>query len=194
MSDQQKPVQDTAELLKTLLQVMLAEREQKAKPGGEDTSIKDLVQLMLAERQENLEARQAKAQAILEREKQRRINAEYQLKEKREAQSICTHKKGGKGLKGPKVDYAVSYHIFVDGSAYIRCLICGMKWKNTDTSEHLIRRGEKIPNHTGISWRDAYRMTEESSNTATSSEVKIATKPITHELENFINNPRAVEI
>ena len=191
--EQQKPVQDTAALLQTLLQVMLAEREQK-KTSGEDTSIQDLVKLMLAERQENLEARQARAQAVLEREKQRRINAEYQLKEKREAQSICTHKKGGKGLKGPKVDYAVSYHTFVDASSYIRCLICGMKWKNTDTAEFLVRRGEQIPNHTGISWREAYRMVEESSNTATSSEVRLTTRPIAHEPENFKSNPRAVEI
>lgn len=153
-----------------------------------------LVQLMLAERQEAMLDRQAKSEALAEREKQRRINAEYNIAEKQQSQSLCSHKKGGRGLKGPKVDYAVSFHTFTDSSSYIRCLICGMKWKNTDTDDFLIRRGKQIPNHTGIGWKKAYQMLGESSNTATSSEVKLTASPIPAGREDFDKNPRAVEI
>jgi hypothetical protein len=153
-----------------------------------------LLRLLLAEREDVLREKKDRAEALAERDKQRRINAEYNLAEKQQSQTLCTHKKGGKGMKGPKVDYAVSFHTFVDASSYIRCLICGMKWKNTDTDEYLVRRGKQIPNHTGIGWKRAYQMLGESSNTATSSEVKLTASPIRHEAENFDKNPRAVEI
>lgn len=170
------------------------------KPGtpaaAEDMQTLQLVlQLLLAERQDALADKKARAEALAEREKQRRMNADYNLAEKHQAQTLCSHRKGGRGLKGPKVDYAVSFHTFVDASSYIRCLICGMKWKNTDTDEYLIRRGQKIPNHTGIGWAKAYRFLGESSNTATASEVQLNTRPaVVSEATDFVKNPRAVEI
>ena len=156
-------------------------------------TLKMLVQLMLAERQEALEERQAIKLAKAEKDKQRRINAEYNEKETQEKQALCTHKKGGTGLKGPRVDYAVGFHTFPSGESYIRCLICAAKWKNTDTAEFLLRRGKRVPNHTGIGWKEAFKMVSESTNTATSSEVMLHTKPIVNTVD-FESNPHAVEI
>jgi hypothetical protein len=153
-----------------------------------------LVQLLLAERQEQLLEKQERVKNLQERAKQESANTEQELARKREAQSLCTHRKGGRGLKGPKIDYAVSFHTFVDASSYIRCLICGAKWKNTDTVEYLVRRGQKVPNHTHMGWAEAYKMLGESSNTATASEVQLNTSPIQRVPEDFVNNPRAVEI
>lgn len=137
-----------------------------------------LVQLLLAERQEALSEKQDKARALAARNEQRRINAEYTVAEKNKIQGICTHKKGGKGLKSPKTDYAVYFHTFTDATSYIRCQICGMKWRNQDTTEYLVRRGEKVPNHTGIGWKQAYAMVSDSTNTASASEVQLSTQPI----------------
>lgn len=171
-----------------------AESLHSAATPKEDTTLQLLVQLMLAERQDSLLEREEKKRARQARDKQREINAEYMFAEKRQAQQLCTHKKGGRGLKGPKVDYAVSFHTFVNAESYIRCLICDMKWKNTDTQEYLIRRGVKIPNHTGLGWKDAYRMVLESSNTATSSEVKLVASPEPAAKPDFEKNPHSVEI
>jgi hypothetical protein len=167
---------------------------QAAIPDTDAATLKLLVQLMVAERQEALMLRQEQAIHFKERDKQRRITSEYNITEKNKSQELCTHKKGGKGLRGPKVDYAVSFHTFVSADSYIRCLICGMKWKNQDTQEFLIRRGKKIPNHTGLGWKDAYRMVTESTNTATSSEVQLHSAPIQFQAPDFEENPRAVEI
>ncbi len=162
--------------------------------ASDSATLQLLVKLLLAEREDALRERQDKAQALAAREKQRRINAEYNQAEKEQSQSMCTHKKGGRGIKGPKVDYAVGFHTFPDQSSYIRCLICGMKWKSTDTDEFLFRRGQKIPNHTGIGWRRAHQMLGESSNTATSSEVMLKVTTGSVQQEDFVKNPRAVEI
>jgi hypothetical protein len=165
-----------------------------ALPSDDVSTLRLVLELLLAERQDQLAEKKAKAESWAEREKQRKINAETFLADKYQAQKLCTHKKGGRGLKGPKVDYAVSFHTFVDASSYIRCLICSAKWKNTDTPEYLVRRGQKIPNHTGIGWAEAYKMLGESSNTATASEVQLTTAPIQPKPEDFVKNPRAVEI
>jgi hypothetical protein len=162
--------------------------------SGDVQALTVLVQLLLAERQEALLEKQEKSRIRERYNAQIRANIEQDLRGKNESQKLCSHKKGGKGMRGPKVDYAVSFHTFVDASSYIRCLICGMKWKNQDTSEYLIRRGQKIPNHTGISWAEAYHMLSESSNTATASEVQLTTRPVQHTPENFEGNPNAVEI
>jgi hypothetical protein len=158
-------------------------KEQISVPNTE-TSVNDttllanLVQLLLAERKEALEERKERERARQARDAQRKINSEYAIAEKLNIQKLCTHKKGGRGLKSPKVDYAVYFHTFTDASSYIRCQICGMKWRNVDTPEYLIRGGKKIPNHTGIGWKEAYQMVAESTNTASSSEVQLSAKPI----------------
>lgn len=142
------------------------------------TTLQLLVQLLLAERQEALIEKQEKQRALAARNDQRRINAEYTVAEKNKIQSICTHKKGGKGLRSPKTDYAVYFHTFTDASSYIRCQICGMKWRNQDTKEHVFRGGNKLDNHTGIGWKEAFEMVSNSTNTASASEVTLSTKPI----------------
>lgn len=153
--------------------------EHKAPESATDAAtLQMLVSLLLAERQDALEERKEKARTLAVRNEQRRKNAEYNVAEKNKIQSICTHKKGGKGLKSPKVDYAVYFHTFTDATSYIRCQICGMKWRNQDTIEFLVRRGEKVLNHTGIGWKQAYGMVQESTNTASSSEIQISAKPI----------------
>jgi hypothetical protein len=164
-------------------------------PASSDAAtLQMLVQLLLAERQDAMTDRQEKIRAIQEREKQRRINSEHTLAEKKTSQKFCTHKKNQKGIRGPHVDYAVSFHTFTSAESYIRCLICGMKWKNKDTDEYLVRRGEKVPNHTGMGWAGAYKMLSESTNTATSSEVQLTTSPVVHAAPDFATNIRAVEI
>ncbi|HZS43442.1 MAG TPA: hypothetical protein VFA52_04625 [Candidatus Paceibacterota bacterium] len=156
--------------------------------------LQSLVQLLLEERREALERREEAKKAFEARRKQREINAAQNLADLNRIQSICSHRKGGKGLKGPKVDYAVSFHTFINGESYIRCLICGMKWKNRDTQEFLYRRGKKIPNHTGMGWREAYNMVLDSSNTATSSEVQLTATTEPYEIPDFEKSPHAVEI
>ncbi len=154
----------------------------QAKPAPEvasdATTLQLLVQLLLAERQESLLERQEKARALGARNDQRRKNADYVVAEKNKIQAMCTHKKGGRGLKSPKTDYAVYFHTFTDASSYIRCQICGMKWRNQDTTQFIFRSGNKMDNHTGIGWKEAYEMVSNSTNTASASEVKLSTQPI----------------
>ena len=161
----------------------------QAKPAPEAASdaatLQMLVQLLLAERQDALAEKQERARSLAARNEQRRINAEYSVAEKNKIQAMCTHKKGGRGLKSPKTDYAVYFHTFTDATSYIRCQICGMKWRNQDTTEHLVRRGHKIENHTGIGWKQAYAMVAESTNTASASEVQLSTQPIQASVANL---------
>jgi hypothetical protein len=155
-------------------------------PAASDAAtLQMLVQLLLAERQEALSDKQERARALAAKNEQRRINAEYSVAEKNKIQAMCTHKKGGRGLKSPKTDFAVYFHTFTDATSYIRCQICGMKWRNQDTAEHLVRRGKKIENHTGIGWKQAYQMVAESTNTASASEVQLSTQPIQANVANL---------
>jgi len=153
--------------------------------SSDSATLQMLVQLLLAERQAALEERQEKQRANQVRDEQRRINAEYNVAEKNKAQAICTHKKGGKGIKGPRIDFAVYAHTFTDNVAYIRCQICGAKWRNQDTKEYLVRKGKKIENHTGIGWREALDMLSQSTNTPSSSEVKMAAQPIENSVSSL---------
>ena len=146
--------------------------------SSDAATLQFLVQLLLAERQQALEERQERQRANKARDEQRRINAEYAVAEKNKSQAMCTHLKGAKGLKGRITDYAVYAHTFTDNVAYIRCQVCGAKWRNQDTVEYLVRKGQKIPNHTKIGWAEALKMLAETSNTPSSSEVTMATQPI----------------
>ena len=137
-----------------------------------------LVQLLLAERQQALEERQDRQRTEKARNDQRKINAEYAVAEKNKVQTMCLHRKGHKGIKGPRIDYAVYAHTFTDNIAYIRCQICGAKWRRLDTPEFLVRGGKKIENHTGIGWKEALNMLSQSTNTPSSSEIQMAVQPI----------------
>jgi molybdopterin converting factor small subunit len=163
MAEQNKPVQGTPE---------------PAAIPNDAATLQMLVQLLLAERQEALQEREDRKRTNKVRDDQRKRNAEYAVAEKNKIQSICTHKKGGKGLKSPKTDYAVYAHTFTHNVAYIRCQICGAKWRTVDTKEFLVRSGQQIPNHTRIGWREALEMLAESTNTPSSSEIQMATQPV----------------
>lgn len=158
MSNQDNAAQSSApaasvdvKMLQSMLQILLEEKADQAKERNE--------------KKRQHEARQASHKSL----------SVYNEKEAQDSQRLCTHLKGGK-LKGARMDYAVGHHTFPDGATYIRCLICRMKWKKNDTRDHLIRRGQKITNHTGLSWLDAVNMLKSSTNTPTSSETVTTVK------------------
>lgn len=77
----------------------------------------------------------------------------------------CSHLKGGRYRpKGGMRDYAVSFHTFINGESRIVCLLgCGFEVWN--------RPGWKYK------WQYGLKMVEQSTNTATSSEVAINVPP-----------------
>jgi hypothetical protein len=99
------------------------------------------------------------------------------------AQVRCSHLKGNfktapRLVSDTKIDYNVSYHTFIDGKSQVRCMSCGMKWKDQDTKEYLVRNGKKVPNHTKIGWSEggptgngAIGMVRVSTNKGSSSEI-----------------------
>lgn len=148
-------------------------------PAGSDAAtLQMLVTLLLSERQQALEEREEKRKSLKARDDQRKITAKYAEAEKLSIQAVCTHKKGGFGVQSPKTDYAVYYHTYTDATCCIRCQICGAKWRQMDTPEWLFRKGQKVPNHTKIGWKDAFDMLKQSTNTPSASEVKMSTQPI----------------
>jgi hypothetical protein len=156
----------------------VAANERSASPVvGEQSALNDLVRLLLSK-----EAREARKEELdIDREKSRQaqrtrnareIDTKALLKQAR-----CRHLKGGKSRsKVQKIDYAVYSFTFSDADMYIRCQICGMKWRKNDTKEYLSRtdlkgRVHKIANHTKIGWHEALEMADQSSNTGGSSEI-----------------------
>lgn len=139
-------------------------------PQNDISLLMTMVQLLLEEKAEMLaEKKQLKTRNEAKDQAYRKL-AEYNVEEEIKKQKICTHLKGGKGPKNAKVDYAVYHHTFPDSTTYIRCQICGMKWKKGDTIEKIRRFGKDVENHTGIGWREAVKMLTESTNTPTMSE------------------------
>lgn len=140
-----------------------------------------LLQTMLAVllEEKSLEAaeKKEKRRVAEQRNEARQKLAQYNEQEEKKKQTICTHLKGGKGPKNAKVDYALYHHTFPDTSTYIRCQICGMKWRKGDTTELLTRHGKQVDNHTGIGWKEAIKMLSESTNTPTSSEIPMVARP-----------------
>ena len=89
-----------------------------------------------------------------------------------ERQKVCKHLKGGKHRKrGSEKDYAVFLHRFIDNTQYVKCMLCKMKWYPTDTVERIVRGGKVLLNHTGIGWREALLLMEDSTNTPSMSEI-----------------------
>jgi hypothetical protein len=136
-----------------------------------DAKLSALLAIMAAK-----EARIAEKEAALEvslkaREAQRRKDSENYTIAKIETQKACKHLKGGAGRnRGQQKDPAVYSHIFTDRTQVIKCQLCGARWLPGDTDEYLTRNGSKIPNWTGIGWRRAVEMAEDSSNKPSSSE------------------------
>jgi hypothetical protein len=134
--------------------------------------LSQLVQLLLLKEGRDAAAAQAAIDAEAARAKRRALNSKEEGAGILLKQARCKHRKGGKnGPKNATVDYAVSQHTYINAETVIRCLICGAKWHPEDTVEWLVRGGKEISNHTKIGWAEACAMVEQSSNTATSSEI-----------------------
>src|SRR5277367_4151394 len=107
------------------------------------------------------EERLAKAEQLEEDRKKNKI-AQYEKNRSNETridlvkQATCKHLKGGKNRrKSSTKDYAVSMFTYISGETVIKCLLCGMKWRPTDTVERVARNGKAYRNHTGRGWREA---------------------------------------
>ena len=130
-----------------------------------------LLSIMMAK-----EARLAEKEAALEvqikaRDQQGKHESEQYTIAKIETQKACKHLKGGKGrTRGQQRDPAVYFHTFTNGDRIIKCHLCSAKWTPKDTASYLDRNGSKIPNWTGIGWKEAFEMVEDSSNKPSSSE------------------------
>ena len=156
---------------KTEVDVNAVLREAQATGNLSESKFMALLSIMMAK-----EARLAEKEAALEvalqaRDAQRRKESENYTISKIENQKRCKHLKGGKGrTRGQQRDPSVYPHTFPDGTVHIKCTLCGARWLPGDTDEYLSRNGSKIPNWTGIGWRRAQEMAEDSSNKASSSE------------------------
>ena len=147
--------------------------------GSTNSKLERLLELLLARESTTLEKEAADKHRLKALDAQRDKNQSQNARNLLLLQAKCSHLKG-KGKRTGKHeaqraervnDPNVMMHIFVDGSAVIKCLSCGAKWKQDDTAEFLTRNGKKFPNVTKLSWTDALGLVAKSSNTQTSSEV-----------------------
>lgn len=114
----------------------------------------------LAKFRAEAEQRDKERQQLREFERKRKRH-EYALgieRNVRKRQDNCTHLKGGRRQPSSPAmrDYNVSNHRFIDGSWYIKCLLCGRIWR---------------PGETG--WLEATKMVQQSTNTPTASETVV---------------------
>lgn len=131
---------------------------------------------VVLQREARLEERDRQVQtAVVQRDKQRRLNAREFDRNKLLAQAQCKHEKGrGKGsVFNGFIDYSVYLHTFIDHGQAIKCRICKMTWKPGDTKEFLIQNGTQLPNHTKIGWSEAVAMTKQSTDKESSSEAPL---------------------
>lgn len=139
---------------------------------GNMDMLAQLVQILLLKEGREAAKLQQEENQRAARQAQRDRNAKDQDSKILLKQARCKHLKGGK--RGPKTqqkDYAVYQHTFINADTVIRCQVCGMRWRQQDTAEYLLRNGKKIANHTKVGWREAIAMLDQSSNTISSSEV-----------------------
>jgi hypothetical protein len=140
------------------------------KPVTEE-ALFQLLSIMAAKEARISEKEQLLEQALEAKDKARRRDSENYTVAKIEAQKACRHLKGGKGRqRGQQRDPSVYHHIFTDRTQVVKCNLCFARWLPGDTDEYLTRSGSKIPNWTGIGWRRALEMCEDSSNKPSSSE------------------------
>jgi hypothetical protein len=136
------------------------------------TQLLGLMMLKEAREQEKIEG---EAAALAQRNKKRAENNREHDSRLLLRQARCRHLKGATSTaKNPTIDYAVYQHTFINADTYIRCQICGARWRPEDTVEFLVRNGRKISNHTKIGWREASNMLQQSTNTKTMSEIPFA--------------------
>jgi hypothetical protein len=138
-----------------------------------------LVQLLMMQQARIAKKEQEEEDRQAARTRQREKNAAQDDSKIISKQARCKHLKGGRNRvkNQTKIDYAVYQHVFVDSSTYIRCRVCGMKWRPKDTVEYLVRGGQKISNHTHIGWREAFLLTDQSSDSISKSETIVYAMP-----------------
>ena len=145
--------------------------------SGTVNLLSQFLTLMARRETRELAKEQAQVDAEKSRSAQRAKNAKEQDVKVIARQARCKHKKGGQsGPKNSNVDYAIGVHTFPSAETVIRCLICGVRWRQGDTKEYFLRvdkdgKERKISNHTHIGWREAVEMFNQSTNTKTSSEI-----------------------
>lgn len=165
MSNETKVVPATEVNINAVLQ------EAATKGSLSDAKFTALLSLMMAKEARLAEKEQLLDQQIAARDEERKRESERYTIAIIENQRNCKHLKGGSGrTKGQQRDPAVYGHTFTDGKVHIKCTLCKAKWMPKDTADYLERSGSKIPNWTGIGWREALAMAEDSSNRPSSSE------------------------
>lgn len=146
-------------------------QEAATKGSLSDAKFAALLSLMMAKEARIAEKEKLLDQQIEARDEERKRESERYTIAIIENQKACKHLKGGAGrTKGQQRDPAVYGHTFTDGKVHIKCTLCKAKWMPKDTVDYLDRNGNKIPNWTGIGWREALAMAEDSSNRPSSSE------------------------
>ncbi len=151
----------------------------EAQPAGLNASQADLLLKVMFEREARLAREEAAIQtARAAKEKQREKNQSQHADKDLIRQARCLHLKGGKKRLGNRKDPNLVIHTYIDAVSVIKCATCGMRWKVRDTVDFLFRDGQKIKNHTKMGWAEARAMLEESTNTPTSSEIPLQTRPI----------------
>jgi hypothetical protein len=141
-------------------------------PNASTDPVNQLLQLLFLREARELATLQKAENDKIQRDKKRALNNKDADSKVLLRQARCRHLKGATSTaKNPTVDYALSEHTFINADIYIRCLICGMRWKPADTIDFLVRNGKRISNHTKIGWREARNMMGQSTNTRTSTEI-----------------------
>ena len=172
MTDQKKPVALVAPgtITEQNMDAILANAAATGDLGQAQFNV--LLQLMMAKEKRLVEKEADLAQRENERNESDKAACIQYTAAKIEAQTACRHLKGGRTRqRGNQKDYNVYSHRYANGVVVIKCNDCGAKWFQKDTSEYLYRNGSAIPNWTGISWRQAVEMCEESSNKPSASEL-----------------------
>lgn len=147
-------------------------------PQNDVQLLLSMVQLLIEEKAQAAAEKQTKLILQQARDSSNRKINEYNEREDRLKQKLCTHQKNLKSKHhvtpaAIKIDYAVSYHVYPDAQATIRCLICGATWHKGDTQEKWMKQGVLVRNWTKLGWTEALKMVKESSNTPTQSEFPV---------------------
>lgn len=152
--------------------VGVAELLQKASTGSMGSDALSAIATMLLAREARVAVKeQALETQIKARDEERKKESERFTIALIESQKACKHLKGGPGRsRGQQRDPAVYQHTFTDGKTQIKCTLCKAKWMPKDTEDYLDRNGSKIPNWTGIGWRQACELAMDSTNRPSTSE------------------------
>jgi hypothetical protein len=146
-------------------------------PAAGSPALEKYLEVVMSREAREAEAQQEKLRVIAVRTANRNKNSAHNEHEVREKQRRCRHVKGGKLQKAGVHDYNLAMHVFTDGTQRIRCQSCDMKWLARDSKEFIYRDGKKYRNHTGIGFREAWTMLQDSTNTITKSEIVMNVNP-----------------